>query len=150
MKELKIFGPQIEAISSILFAQNGVDLSGIVDDMCGSDDEKELMRLNVALAFNKKKASLPPIIYRVDKSYNNSTEPSIRAKVPVKMSFIRGQVFYYEALINSNGSVVEPKESDRKICSESFEYWRGHTFVEAKEKWLEAMKLYEEKASQQN
>lgn len=67
---INISSATLSAIRSLLFNNEGVDISPIVNDMATADDNKDLLAINVALVMRGAKPTIDETS-RYNKFYNN-------------------------------------------------------------------------------
>ena len=67
---INISSATLSAIRSLLFNNEGVDISPIVNDMATADDNKDLLAINVALVMRGAKPTIDEAS-RYNKFYNN-------------------------------------------------------------------------------
>lgn len=134
----------VAALKAMLFnSTEGVDLSGIIDDIAGTHSNKNLVAINVALAFNGYKTELDDTVRIV-----NSWEwgGTITTGKMVNLSLITNTV---EVARTEHKYNVETKQWDAEeigIETMSLENWYNNNPSEDDERWTTIAAEQEEKA----
>ena len=113
MKKVEIWEGTLNAVNALLYGSDGVNLAGIIDDMCpeikldknASEDavrsvkqleaERQLIKLNVGLAFKGIQPTFNTFGFRIEKSWNDSKEPRIILRKYKHVSLIQGCAYYF-------------------------------------------------------
>lgn len=134
----------VAALKAMLFnSAEGVDLSGIINDIAGNHSNKDLVAINVALAFRGYKPELDDTVRIV-----NSWEwgGTITTGKMVNLGLITNTV---EVARTEHKYNVETKQWDTKetgIETMSLESWYNNNLSEDDERWTTIAAKQEEKA----
>lgn len=115
MRKVEIWEGTLSAINALLYGNDGANLWGIINDMCpeiklaknASEDavrsvkqleaERQLVKLNVGLAFKGIQPTFNTFGFRIEKSWNDSKEPRIILRKYEHVSIIQGCAYYFSS-----------------------------------------------------
>ena len=135
----------VAALKAMLFNSNeGVDLSGIINDIAGNHSNKDLVAINVALAFRGHKPELDDTVRIVNFSEWSGT---ITTGKMVNLSLITDTV---EVALTDHKYNAETKQWDAKetgLVPLSLYDWYSHRESENDERWTTIAAKQDEKAT---
>lgn len=164
MEKIQVYVSVLQAANKLLYSKNGsVDLTALVNDIAfvpneeiatpeeieTANNNRELMKLNVGLAYNGLTPSLSPI-FVIDSYYDGREAPKLILRTAEHVSLIADKVSYTEAQIevDENGNakldengqyiIIEQRKGIR-YCDLSD--WTTQWSVES---WKAKMKKHEE------
>ena len=151
MRKVEIWEGTLDAVNALLYGNDGANLAGIIDDMCprvmidenSSEDavrsakqleaERQLVKLNIGLAFKGIQPTFKTYGFRVDKSWSDNRPPRMILRKYKHVSLIKECAYYFssdvafgekakdewEIIKTPNGDYVTCDEKDTKDIEDS-------------------------------